>query len=93
MHDIVHDFAQFMTKNEYFEIDGDKKLERDCESARHLHLKFSEEMQCLESIYRAKNLRTLFVRLHERDYEFDMLLSNSFRHFRCLRTLILDCPI
>ena len=47
MHDIVHDFAQFMTKNEYFEIDGDKKLERDCESAPHLHLKFSEEMQCL----------------------------------------------
>nr|XP_023919561.1 disease resistance protein RGA2-like [Quercus suber] len=31
MHDIVHDFAQFMTKNEYFEIDGDKKLEIDCQ--------------------------------------------------------------
>ena len=49
MHDIVHDFDQFMTKNVSFEIDGDKKLERDCESARHLHLKFSKKMQCPES--------------------------------------------
>ena len=93
MHDIVHNFAQFMTKNESFEIDGDKKLERDCESARHLRLKFSKEMQCLESIYRAKNLCTLILLSHERDYEFEMLLSNSFCHFRCLRTLVLDCPI
>ncbi|XP_030958464.1 putative disease resistance protein RGA3 [Quercus lobata] len=93
MHDIVHDFAQFITKNESFKIDGDKKLEIDCQSARHLHLKISKEMQCLESIYRAKNLRTLFLVSRERDYKFKMLLSNSFHHFKCLRTLILDCPI
>ncbi|KAF3947212.1 hypothetical protein CMV_026622 [Castanea mollissima] len=93
MHDIVHDFAQFMIKNESFEIDGDKKLEIDCQSARHLHLKISKEMQCLESIDRAKNLRTLYLLSHEMDYEFEMLLLNSFQHFRCLRTLILDCQI
>ena len=93
MHDIVHDFAQLMTENESFEIDGDKKLERDCKRARHLHLKISKEMQCLESIYRAKNLRALYLLSHEMDYEFQMLLSNSFQHFKCLRTLILDCPI
>ncbi|KAF3952401.1 hypothetical protein CMV_022034 [Castanea mollissima] len=98
MHDIVHDFAQFMIKNESFKIDGDKKLEIDCHSARHLHLKISKEMQCLESIYRAKNLRTLYLRTlyllsQEKDYEFEMLLLNSFQHFRCLRTLILDCRI
>ncbi|KAF3946957.1 hypothetical protein CMV_026836 [Castanea mollissima] len=103
MHDIVHDFAQFMRENESFTIDGDKKLDKkleiDCQSARHLHLKISEEMQCLESIYRAKNLRTLYLLStlyflsHEMDYEFEMLLLNSFQHFRCLRTLILDCPI
>ncbi|KAK7826777.1 putative disease resistance protein rga3 [Quercus suber] len=50
-------------------------------------------MQFLESIYRAKNLRTLFLLSRERDYEFEMLLSNSFCHFKYLRTLILDCPI
>ncbi|KAL0009482.1 hypothetical protein SO802_010984 [Lithocarpus litseifolius] len=93
MHDIVHDFAQFMTKNESFEIDGDKKLQIDCQSARHLRLKISKEMQCLESIYCAKNLRTLYLLSYEMDYEFEMLLSNSFHHFKCLRTLILDCPI
>ncbi|KAL4597832.1 hypothetical protein ACB092_11G016900 [Castanea dentata] len=92
MHDIVHDFAQLMTKNETFETDGDKK-EIDFQSARHLHLKISKEMQFLESIYRAKNLRTLFLLSRERDYEFEMLLSNSFCHFKYLRTLILDCPI
>ena len=93
MHDIVHDFAQLMAKNDSFEIDGDKKLERDWQSVHHLHLKISKEMQCLEFIYRAINLRTPFLLLHERDYEFEMLLLNSFHHFRCLRTLILDCPI
>ncbi|XP_030966986.1 putative disease resistance protein RGA3 [Quercus lobata] len=89
----VHDFAQYMTKNESFEIHGDKKLEINCQSARHLHLEISKEMQHLESIYHAKSLRTLFLLSHERDYEFEMLLSNLFHHFKCLRTLILDCPI
>ena len=93
MHDIVHDFAQFTTKNESFEIDGEKILEIDYQSAHYLHLKISKEMQSLESIYRAKNLRTLFLLSRERDSEFEMLLLNSFHHFKCLRTLILDCPI
>ncbi|KAM3684018.1 hypothetical protein ACJW31_11G010300 [Castanea mollissima] len=62
MHDIVHDFAQFIIKNESIEIDGDKKLEIHCQSARHLHLKISKEMQCLESIDHAKTLRTLYLR-------------------------------
>ncbi|XP_050278693.1 putative disease resistance protein RGA3 [Quercus robur] len=93
MHDIVHDFAQFMSKNESFVIDSDKKLEIDCQIARHLHLEISKEMQHLESIYHAKSLRSLFLLSHDMDYEFEMLLSNSFHHFKCLRTLILDCPI
>ncbi|KAK7815926.1 putative disease resistance protein [Quercus suber] len=27
------------------------------------------------------------------NYQYEILLSNSFHHFICLRTLILDCPI
>ncbi|KAK4595009.1 hypothetical protein RGQ29_018661 [Quercus rubra] len=93
MHDMVHDFAQFMSKNESLQIDCDKKLEIDCQFTRHLHLEISKEMQCPDSIYSAKCLRTLFLLSHGMRYELGMLLSNSFRHFKCLRTLILDCPI
>ena len=110
MHDIVHDFAQFMSKNESLQIDCDKKLEIDCQNARHLHLEISKEMQRLNSIYDAKCLRTLFLLFNDMDFhakhlrsvlriyhvmdsEFVMLLLNSFHHFTCLRTLILDCPI
>ena len=93
MHDIVHDFAQFMSKSESLQIGCDEKLEIDCQFTRHLHLEISKEMQCLDSIYRAKCLRTLFLLSHVMRYEFGMHLSNSFRHFKCLRTLILNCPI
>jgi hypothetical protein len=38
MHDIVHDFAQLMTKNECFTINSDTKLGLDYKNARHLRL-------------------------------------------------------
>jgi hypothetical protein len=93
MHDIVHDFAQSMTKNECFIIDGDEESRIDLKSARHLHLKISEESKFPESVYEAKNLHTLFLTSGQSDDDFDMLLSNLFKHFRYLRTLYLDCRI
>jgi hypothetical protein len=93
MHDIVHDFAQLMTKNECFIIDGDEESRIDLKSARHLHLKISEELKFPESVYEAKNLHTLFLTSDQSDDNFDMLLSDLFKHFRYLRTLYLDCPI
>nr|XP_023890804.1 putative disease resistance protein RGA3 [Quercus suber] len=92
MHDIVHDFAQSVRINEYFEINDDKNLEIDYKSLRHLSLDISKEMQILELVYRAINLRTLFLHFHGRYNEFNMHLSDLCHHFRCLRTLILDCP-
>ena len=62
MHDMVHDFAQFMSTNECVTIDGDKELGTDCKSAHHLTLELKEETQFPVSIYSAKNLRTLFLR-------------------------------
>ena len=90
MHDIVHDFAQLMTKNECFTINSainsDKELGLDCKNAHHLRLEIAKEDQNLVSIYGAKNLRTLnFV------YRSDYNLSNLFQHFRRLRMLTLDC--
>ena len=93
MHDIVHDFALSMITNEFIAIDGDKELEIDYKSVHLLHLKLSKEILFPVSIYHAKNIRTLFLLFDEIDYNFNMLISNLFQIFRCLRTLILDCPI
>ncbi|KAM3702029.1 hypothetical protein ACJW31_05G219800 [Castanea mollissima] len=95
MHDIVHDFAQLMTKHECFRIKGEEEVKIDFKRARQLSLIVKETLP--ESIYEVKNLRTLFLHTsyllsRERDYEFNLPLSDSCDHFRCLRTLILNCP-
>ena len=93
MHDIVHDFVRSMITNEFIAIDGDKELDIDYKSVHHLRLKLSKEMLFPVSIYHAKNIHTLFLLFVEIDYNFNMLISNLFQNFRCLRTLILVCPI
>uniref|UniRef100_A0A2N9H4Z2 NB-ARC domain-containing protein n=1 Tax=Fagus sylvatica TaxID=28930 RepID=A0A2N9H4Z2_FAGSY len=87
MHDIVHDFAQSMTKNECFAINSVIEPTSNYRNARHLHLEIPEEAQYLVSVYSAKNLRTLIL-----DVPTHYNLSNLFQHFRCLRTLILNFP-
>ena len=85
MHDIVHDFAQLMSKNECFSINSDKELGLDYKIARHLQLEILKKTQFPESVYSAKNLRTLiFV------YRSGYKLSTLFQHFRCLRALSLN---
>jgi hypothetical protein len=84
MHDIVHDFAQLMTKNECFTIKSVTELRSNFRNACHLSLKIPEA-QFPVSIYNAKNLRTLILDL-PRNYN----LSNLFQHFRCLWTLTLS---
>ena len=59
MHDVVHDFAQLMSKNECFSINSDKELGSDYKIARHLQLEILKKTQFPGSIYSAKNLRTL----------------------------------
>ncbi|XP_030959678.1 putative disease resistance protein RGA3 [Quercus lobata] len=86
MHDIVHDFALLMSKNECFTINSNIGLETDYKTTRHLQLEISKEAQFPKSIYSAKNLRTLLF-VNESDY----MLSTLFQHFRCLRILTLDC--
>ncbi|KAM3752315.1 hypothetical protein ACB098_03G008600 [Castanea mollissima] len=85
MHDIVHDFAQFMSKDVCFTINSNIGLEVDCKTARHLELEIPKEAQFPESIYSAKNLRTLIF-VNRSDY----MLSTLFQHFRCLRILTLE---
>ncbi|KAL4637209.1 hypothetical protein ACB092_03G063300 [Castanea dentata] len=95
MHDIVHDFAQLMSKNECFTINSDIELDSakkedielalDYKNARHLWLEISDEAQFSVSNNSGKNIRTLILVNHNNDN-----LSNLFQHFRCLRTLTLD---
>ncbi|KAL4636402.1 hypothetical protein ACB092_03G005300 [Castanea dentata] len=85
MHDIVHDFAQLMSKGVCFTINSNIRLEIDCKTAHHLELEIPKEAQFPESIYSAKSLRTLILVNRNDD-----MLSTLFQHFRCLRILTLD---
>ncbi|KAL4637680.1 hypothetical protein ACB092_03G094300 [Castanea dentata] len=85
MHDIVHDLAQFMAKNECITINGNEESGPNLQNARHLYLEIPENAQIPESIYGAKNLRTLiFVNASDHN------LSKLFQHFTRLRTLTLS---
>nr|XP_023900982.1 putative disease resistance protein RGA3 [Quercus suber] len=86
MHDIVHDLAQFMAKNDCVTINGYEESRPNLQNARHLYLEIPQNAQIPESIYSAKNLRTLIVVGHD-SYN----VSKLFHHFRCLRTLSLGC--
>uniref|UniRef100_A0A7N2L5U8 Uncharacterized protein n=1 Tax=Quercus lobata TaxID=97700 RepID=A0A7N2L5U8_QUELO len=85
MHDIVHDLAQLMAKNECITINGYEEFGQNLQNARHLYLEIPQNAQIPESIYSAKNLRTLiFVGLRAHN------LSKLFQHFKLLRTLTLS---
>ncbi|KAJ8755412.1 hypothetical protein K2173_019210 [Erythroxylum novogranatense] len=64
MHDIVHDFVQFLAKNECFimNVDGKKKSKWDHLHKETHHLTLLGQMgQFHPAVYRLKNLRTLQV--------------------------------
>ncbi|XP_075660151.1 putative disease resistance protein RGA4 [Castanea sativa] len=84
MHDIVHDLAQFMAKNECITINGYEESGSILQNARHLYLEIPNNAQIPESIYSAKTLRTLIFVGYS-----DHKLSGLFQHFRRLRTLTL----
>ena len=80
MHDIVHDFAQLMSKTECFAINSHMELGSYYKNVRHLQLKILRVAKFPKSIYSAKNLCSLIF-----EYQSDYNLSNLFQHFRCLR--------
>ncbi|XP_008228709.2 PREDICTED: putative disease resistance protein RGA3 isoform X1 [Prunus mume] len=91
MHDVVHDFLQFLTKNECFVLEGKGGNKRIMEfngenKARHLTLMFAPEGAFPSSLYSCKNLRTLAT--------FDSNISTFGRELisqlKCLRTLNLS---
>ena len=81
MHDIVHDFAQTMTKDVCFIIEGDEEVKIDFKRARQLSLIVKETFP--ESVYEAKNLRFLNLDL----MSSQIVQPKLFDNLTCLRTL------
>ncbi|PIA27069.1 hypothetical protein AQUCO_08300039v1 [Aquilegia coerulea] len=83
MHDLVHDFAQFFAKKECCILEQGKKLADDSK-VRHISNNLPEgvDVDC-STIYKAKNLRTLFSR-------GSINLIMVFNELRSLRVLDLS---
>ena len=88
MHDIVHDFAQFLTRNEcvIMEVDSKKKPSMDAfyKKVRHLTLTCASDAQMPVFNYNAVNSRTL-LNLAE-----DIALPHLFDNLTRLRALDLN---
>ncbi|EXB55144.1 Putative disease resistance protein RGA4 [Morus notabilis] len=88
MHDIVHDFAQFLMGSEYvlIEVDGieENKKEVD-ESTRHLTIVVGSEDHFLTLRHNAKNLRTIYIYANTNKLHVDRILL--FSHLTRVRTL------
>ncbi|XP_030970976.1 putative disease resistance protein RGA3 [Quercus lobata] len=84
MHDIVHDFAQSMTKDVCLTSKGDEEVNINFKRARQLSLEVKEIFP--ESIYEAKNLRFLKLDL----MSSEIVQPKLFDNLTCLRTLHLE---
>ncbi|RVW70982.1 putative disease resistance protein RGA3 [Vitis vinifera] len=93
MHDIVHDFAQFLTQNECFIVEVDNQqmesIDLSFKKIRHITLVVRESTPNFVSTYNMKNLHTL---LAKEAFKSSVLvaLPNLLRHLTCLRALDLS---
>ncbi|RVW92086.1 putative disease resistance protein RGA4 [Vitis vinifera] len=89
MHDIVHDFAQFLTQNECFivEVDNQKKGSMDLffQKIRHATLVVRESTPNFASTCNMKNLHTLLAK-----EAFDSRVLEALGNLTCLRALDLS---
>ncbi|KAJ6892244.1 disease resistance protein RGA3 isoform X6 [Populus alba x Populus x berolinensis] len=92
MHDIVHDFAQYMTKNECLTVDnsklGEATMETSIERVRHLSMMLSEESSFPKSIHKAKGLRSLLI--NTTDPSLGAVLPDVFKQLTRIRSLNLS---
>ncbi|KAK9231673.1 hypothetical protein WN943_021912 [Citrus x changshan-huyou] len=83
MHDIVHDFSQFLTKTECSVLDvNTSRLELPCWKARHLMI--TEKVSFPSFVYDETKLRSLAF--DERP-KFKLNLSKLFDRLTCLRSI------
>ncbi|KAG5223387.1 disease resistance protein [Salix suchowensis] len=93
MHDIVHDFAQYMTENECLTVDGNNlgeaTMETSIERVRYLSMMLSRETSFPLSIHRAKGLRSLLIG-SSRDPWLGAALPDAIKQLTCIRSLDLS---
>ncbi|XP_024040027.1 putative disease resistance RPP13-like protein 1 [Citrus clementina] len=97
MHDMVHDFAQFVSQNECFslEVNGSEELNVTNstnsldEKVRHLMLIFSKGTSLPVSTRRVKRMRTLLINDSRSDHSLlnGEILEELFRELTSLRAL------
>jgi hypothetical protein len=92
MHDMVHDFAQSLTKNECFSVDIDgvseSKIDAFSRDARHSMVVFRNYNSLPATIHSFKKLRSLIVDGGPSSMNAD--LPNLIANLSCLRTLKLS---
>ncbi|KAJ6386627.1 hypothetical protein OIU78_016536 [Salix suchowensis] len=93
MHDIVHDFAQYMTEKECPIVDdnnlGEASVETSIERVRHLSMMLSRETSFPSSIHRAKGLRSLLID-NSGDPRHGVALPEVMKQLTCIRSLNLS---
>ncbi|KAF9671873.1 hypothetical protein SADUNF_Sadunf12G0095300 [Salix dunnii] len=93
MHDIVHDFAQYMTENECLIVDGNNfgeaSVETSVERVRHLSLMLSRETSFPLFIQRAKGLRSLLISSNGYGWH-EVALPDVMKQMTCIRSLNLS---
>ncbi|KAH9685802.1 hypothetical protein KPL70_014102 [Citrus sinensis] len=95
MHDIVHDFAQFVSRKEclWVEINGTKEsvINSFGDKVRHLRLKFEEGASFPMSIHGLNRLHTLLI-YDQSPYNPSLsssILPELFNKLACLRALVI----
>ncbi|KAL9335591.1 hypothetical protein Peur_072772 [Populus x canadensis] len=92
MHHIVHDFAQYMTKNECLILDintlEESTVETSIERVRHLSMMLSEESSFPGFIQKAKGLRSLLIKTIVPSH--GAALPDLFKQLTCIRSLNLS---
>ncbi|RVW64723.1 putative disease resistance protein RGA4 [Vitis vinifera] len=86
MHDIVHSFAQFLTKNECCIMNEEGRTKTSFQKIRHATLIGQQRHPNFVSTYKMKNLRTLLLEFAVVS-SIDEALPNLFQHLTCLRVL------
>ncbi|KAH7565399.1 hypothetical protein JRO89_XS09G0201600 [Xanthoceras sorbifolium] len=93
MHDIIHDFAQFLTKDECnsIKVYGRQQFQLDFsyKNARHTSVIFESEDSFPIPICNEKKMRSLVVQ-HSGRFSFEVALPNLFDRLTCLRTLEIE---